>query len=155
LKIMAEYQLIATELGPERCARPARVPALPGVDEDMREWSLAMILEHNTLVNRSITEITRCLAQNEVPSGPVGDPNPKTDFNPSPDADAGQMESFKKSVLDHFHTVAQLPSLRGTPTKEHPVFGPLDAHGWHAMFRLHLQLHLRQAQALQKALKFR
>jgi hypothetical protein len=41
------------------------VPPLRGVDEDMRRWSFFMVLGHNTIVNKLITETVCQLAKGE------------------------------------------------------------------------------------------
>jgi hypothetical protein len=149
---LAGYEEVAAALGPEFVSARARVPPMLGVDEDMRDWSLAMILEHNAMVNRSITAVTESLARDEEPTGPVANANPKTDFDPSPEPGIEQLEAFRETVEAHLKTVAALPNLRGTRTKQHPVFGAIDAHGWHGTFSVHLQIHLAQARALRQKL---
>ena len=42
---------------------------MSGVDEDMRRWSFFMILEHNAIVNRSITASVVQLANGESLTG--------------------------------------------------------------------------------------
>jgi len=125
-------------------ARTVRVPAMAGIDENMREWSIFMILEHNAIVNRSITSIVVSLARGEQPSG-LGAINPKTDVMPSPAAGSAQLEAFCSSVDEHVTAVRALKKLRGTRTWPHPVFGDFDAHKWNSMFAFHLGLHLPQA----------
>jgi len=113
----------------------------------MRSWSLFMILEHNVIVNRSITAIVRALALGEPPDG-GGLIDPKRDVMPSADPGPEQIAAFRESVERRLEVVSGLPELRGTLTKQHPVFGMLDAHGWHCMFGLHLQIHLWQAEVV-------
>jgi hypothetical protein len=118
-----------------------------GVDEDMRDWSFFMILEHNTIVNRSVAGVVRSLALGEdLPASARIDP--KRDVMPSADPGAEQVEAFRDSVESHLATVARLPGLRRTSRLPHPVFGDLDAHGWHCMFGLHLEIHLKQAETV-------
>ena len=74
--------------------------------------------------------------------------NPKTDVMPGPDPGEEQVAAFRGSVEAHLAAVEQLGKLRGTRKKRHPVFGMLDAHGWHCMFALHLQVHLKQAEVV-------
>ena len=144
-KAMEEYLRLVESVGPELAARAVRVPSMLGVDEDMREWSLCMILEHNAIVNRRITPTVRALATGqEVPSN--GDFDPKKDVMPSLAPGVEQVEDFRESVEEHLRVVADLPELKGTAKTLHPVFGPFDAHQWHCMFAFHLEIHLRQAE---------
>jgi hypothetical protein len=123
------------------------VPRMAGVDEDMTHWSFFMLLEHNTIVNRSITGLVRHLASGGE-AGPLPGVDPKRDVLPSPSAGPEQIENFTDSVRSHVETVRLLGPLRGTEHYPHPLFGHFDAHLWHCMFGFHLRVHLRQAQMI-------
>ena len=138
------YLALAKTVDPERGAEPHEVPAMFGVDEDMRNWSFFMTLQHNVIVNRSITSLIESLSRGEVPEGI----DPKRDVMPASGAGAEQADAFRDSIDGHLETIARLGKLRGTAKKRHPIFGMLDAHGWHCMFGLHLTLHVKQAQLL-------
>ena len=142
---LLNYRGLYSSVGVDEARRPVTVPPMLGVDEEMRPWSLFMILEHNVIVNRSVTSVVRALALGETPDG-GGVIDPKRDVMPSADPGPEQIDLFRESVERHLEVVTGLPNLRGTRTKRHPVFGRLDAHGWHCMFGLHLQIHLWQAE---------
>lgn len=144
------YLFLSEQISPELGKKCVLCPQMPGVDEEMRDWSFFMILHHNAIVNRSITSIVSQLAAGQQPIGP-GAINPKTDVLPSHTADTEQVSLFKTTVEDHLKTITQLSSLRGTLKKMHPVFGLFDAHEWHCMFAFHLQLHLSQARFVVKS----
>ena len=63
---------------------------------------------------------------------------------------AEKVQALRASVENHIDTVTHLPGLRRTLASRHPVFGYLNAHGWHCMFGLHLDIHLRQAKVLSR-----
>lgn len=121
------------------------VPPMRGVDEDMRRWSFFMILEHNAIVNKSITATVVQLAGGQTLSGPATI-NPKKDVMPSSSANESKIKVFSDSVSSHIEAVKNLKHLRGTATSPHPIFGEFDAHKWNCMFSFHLGLHLRQAE---------
>jgi len=146
------YLLLAERLGTLRGAMPATVPPMIGVDPEMRDWSLFQILEHNAIVNRSISAMVEALALGKEPSG-AALIDPKTDVLPKELSGPEQVEAFRGSVDEHLALVATLPSLRGTAERPHPVFGPFDAHKWHCMFGFHLGLHLKQAEKVLSILK--
>jgi hypothetical protein len=143
--VLQQYAKLADGLSKEAGQRCIEVPPMRGVDEDMRKWSFFMILEHNAIVNRSITATVVQLARGEKLSGPAT-MNPKTDVMPSSSADASQFKDFADSVTSHIEAVKSLKRLRGTGTSPHPVFGGFDAHKWNCMFAFHLGLHLPQAE---------
>lgn len=151
IRIMLDaYLRLASQSDSATGAQPILVPPMRGVDEDMREWSLFMILEHNTIVNRSITSVVAQLCRGEEPTG-AGAIDPKRDVMPSISPGEEQAEAFRRSVDEHLQTVSSLGPLRCTRTKNHPIFGPFDAHKWNCMFAFHLKLHLKQAQAVLSA----
>jgi hypothetical protein len=142
--LLAQYMELAAGLSPEAGRMSIEVPPMRGVDEDMRRWSLFMLLEHNTIVNRSITAAVVQLANGESLSGPATI-DVKKGVMPSSSADESQVELFAQSVADHIAAVRDLGKLRGTKTSRHPIFGQFDAHQWNCMFAFHLRIHLPQA----------
>lgn len=143
--LLLKYLKLADGISKEAGQLCVEVPPMRGVDEDMRKWSLFMILEHNVIVNRSITATIVQLARGEECSGPAR-LNPKTDVMPSAAADESQIGAFADSVTKHIEAVKNLKRLRGTRTSPHPIFGDFDAHKWNCMFAFHLGLHLPQAE---------
>ena len=146
-RCLLDYRGLCAGVGDDEARQPVTVPPMLGVDPDMRNWSIFMILEHNVIVNRSITTIVTSLARGEEPAG-LAVMDPKRDVMPSANPGPEQLTRFRDSVENHLRSVEGLPELRGTLTKLHPVFGRLDAHGWHCMFGLHLQIHLWQAEEI-------
>ena len=142
--LAAQYTELAARLSKEAGRMSVEVPPMRGVDEDMRRWSFFMLLEHNTIVNRSITAAVVQLANGEPLSGPATI-DVKKGVMPSSSADESQVELFAKSVADHIAAVRELGNLRGTKSSRHPIFGQFDAHKWNCMFAFHLRLHLPQA----------
>lgn len=149
---LEEYLSVVEGLSADRKATPVKVPAMRGVDEDMRNWSVNGILEHNAIVNRTFIAIVRGLVTGEEESWLSGF-NPKTDVMPKSDPYQDQAQEFRKSVEDYLSFVKTVGSLRGTKMRQHPIFGMLDAHGWHGMFNLHLNLHLPQIKAVTSSLQ--
>lgn len=139
------YLALVNELGPEKAAKPVEVPAMPGVDEDMRNWSVYMILEHNIIVNHHIRRAVKRLSEGGKPPR-KGDP--KKDVMPSTNPGEEQVEAFRDSVRAYLDMAEALTRLRGTGKCDHPVFGPFDAHMWHCMFGFHLMIHRKQAEVV-------
>ena len=142
---LGDYLALAERVSPESGSQAVTVPRMPGVDEDMRNWSFFMILEHNAIVNRSVAKVVEDLARGVEPSG-EGDIDPKHDVMPSASPGIEQLQLFQDSVEDYLQRVSVLGPLRGTLTKRHPVFGMFDAHQWHCMLGFHLMIHRRQAE---------
>lgn len=148
IQYLGVYKKLAAQLAEESGQKIVEVPSMPGVDEDMRRWSFYMLLEHNVIVNRSITALVQQLARGEPLTGPATI-NPKTDVLPSGQPGPEQLGIFETSVHEHIAAVeALLGPLRGTKTTPHPLFGNFDAHKWNCMFALHLKVHFKQAKLI-------
>jgi hypothetical protein len=149
--VLKDYIELAGKVDEESGARAVRVPRMMGVDEDMRDWSFYMILEHDVIVNRIVTTTIESLARGEKPVIP-GVRDPKADVMPSAGAGREQVDAFRESVDAHLRVVSGLDRMRGTMTKKHPVFGELDSHRWHCMFGFHLVIHYKQAASVVRSL---
>ena len=143
-KSLDKYLALTRQVNAECGMAPVFVPRMTGVDEDMRNWSLFMILEHNVIVNRSITSIIQNLVRGEKPMG-AGTIDPKNDVMPSLYPGVEQIQAFRLSVEDHLRAISSFCRLRRSLKSRHPIFGEFDAHSWHCMFSLHLLIHYKQA----------
>lgn len=141
------YLQYATELSDEESKIPVEVPALMGIDEDLRNRSFFQVLQHNTIVNRAISEICRSLAEGDR-LGPDARIDPKRDVLPTPSPGSEVLGPFRESVEAHLTMVRTLGQMHTKETVHHPVFGELNSHGWNAMFAFHLRLHQRQVAAI-------
>ena len=149
---LEKYTRLAEQLSPEAGQRSVEVPPMRGVDEDMRRWSFYMILEHNTIVNKSISVIVRQLVHGE-PLGVAAAIDPKKDVMPCESAGEEQLRPFRNSVTSHIAIVRKLDRLRGTKKTPHMIFGDFDAHMWNCMFSFHLLLHYKQAEHVFRIVK--
>lgn len=147
LDALAVYLGIWGQLDEVTASQRVQVAPMLGVDEDMREWSFFMLLEHNVIVCRSITARMKQLV--------LGEPQPalegfdvKKDVMPSGVSGVCQVNALKAAVHDHLDIVSKMGNLRKTQVSLHPKFGLLDAHKWNCMFAFHLKLHLKQAESI-------
>jgi hypothetical protein len=143
-KSLDKYLALTRLVNAESGMSTVFVPRMIGVDEDMRNWSLFMILEHNAIVNRSITSIIQSLVRGEKPMG-AGAINPKKDVMPSLNPGVEQIQAFRSSVEEHLSVISGYSRLRGSLKSRHPIFGEFDAQCWHCMFNFHLHVHYKQA----------
>lgn len=140
-----KYRLLTETFDEDSGRKSVRVPPMLGVDEDMLDWSFYMILEHNVIVNDAMRRVVQSLSEGVELQAEI---DPKHDVMPGENPGPEQVEAFLDSIENYQLAVAKIPRLRGTMTRQHPVFDRLDAHGWHCMFGLHLELHRKQAEAV-------
>lgn len=150
--MLEKYTELAQGVSDDMGRLCVEVPPMRGVDEDMRRWSFYMILEHNTIVNKTITATVCQLARGEALHG-AANINPKRDVMPSVSAGNEQLNVFQESVQKHLEAVNRLGKLRGTQTSAHPIFGDFDGHKWNCMFSFHLSLHYPQAEYVVRIVK--
>lgn len=151
-RVLRDYINLAEGLSPENGSRSVLVPPMRGVDEEMRNWSFYMILEHNSIVNSAILATIQQLVRGEQLSG-AATINPKSDVMPSISVGEEQVLRFQDSVNNHLKVVRTLGRLRGTKTSPHPIFGDFDAHKWNCMFSFHLKIHYGQARHVVRTVK--
>lgn len=143
-KLNDGYLELASQTNTASGTLAVHVPKMLGIDEDMRDWSFYKILEHNVIVNQSITSIIESLVHGDEPKG-AGAIDMKKDVMPSKNPGKEQIEFFHKSVTEYLRTVSNFQNLRNSSIKHHPLFGAFTAHQWHCMFGFHLFLHYKQA----------
>jgi hypothetical protein len=152
-RLLDRYLGLAEGLSVEQRQCAVLVPPMRGVDEDMRQWSFFMILQHNAIVNRCISAIVEQLARNAPELSGAAVMDPRKDVMPSSSAGVEQVMAFRKSVHEHVEMLKGLGKLRGTRTAPHPVFGAFDAHMWNCMFSFHLRVHYNQAEYVVRDVK--
>ncbi|MGF1452100.1 MAG: hypothetical protein ACFB21_08525 [Opitutales bacterium] len=138
------YATLSAQMTPEAGERPIHVPELPGVDEDMRRWSFFQLLEHNTIVNRTITLTIKLLVENK-PLDRLKSFDTKRDVMPPAAPGPETIDAFQLSVEKHVAMVSMRETLSMVRKYRHPLFGMFNAHKWNCMFAFHLDIHLRQA----------
>jgi hypothetical protein len=116
-RLLNDYLELADGLSREVGIHSVKVPPMRGVDEDMRDWPFYMILEHNAIVNRSISATIQQLIQGGPLRGAAAI-DPKKDVMPSQSAAEEQLQEFQKSVNGHVGLMANLGSLRGNITAQ-------------------------------------
>lgn len=151
-QVFDEYLFLKNSVEVESLNKKVRVSKINGIDEDMREWSFNMLIEHNLKVSRSISEIVRQLSLDEELHG-FSLIDPKKDVMPNYNDYTNVFEEFEEIVTTHIQLLDELNKLRGTKKFNHPIFGKLDAHMWNCMFVFHLEVHLKQANSIIKSIQ--
>lgn len=128
---------------PERITRRVLIPPTPGLEDNSRDYSLAMVLDHLRRVNARMIEIVASLASSRpLPEGP----NQIADFKPDPGVTAAIAEPYRAVTQTLATTIANLPASarRATGTVPHPWFGPLTLATWVPFVAMHQGIHIRQ-----------
>jgi uncharacterized damage-inducible protein DinB len=139
----------SVHLTPDQFTRRVVIPRLMGLEDSSRFWSVAMTLDHLTIVGRLVKEAIVLLGKGSVPPEPADTATVK----PDPDAGLATIDHFRELIDDFTWAMQEKVEDRQSPTTyEHPWFGPLTARQWCALAAMHQMLHRRQIEAIIKRL---
>jgi hypothetical protein len=128
---------------PERAVRRVLIPPTPGLEDNSRDYSLAMVLDHLRRVNVRMIEVVTSLASSQpLPEGP----SQIADFKPDPAITAAIAEPYRAVTHSLADTIAALPTTarRARGAVPHPWFGPLTLAQWPQFIAMHQAIHIRQ-----------
>ena len=134
----------ARRLAPGDWSEPNRLPPMQGLTAPMRDWSAGMTLWHTRGANRGIMDTVIALARGNSP-GPM---DTRTFDAPPAEAGPEQLPLLEETVGAYLEALDRLPALHTAARRRHPIFGTMDAHGWHCLFALHLRIHRRQLERI-------
>jgi len=120
-----------------------------GLEDSSRYWSAYMALEHLRIVHNEMARVIGNLAREEMPAGTASTAAVK----PGLGIGGEIVADFEASCDLLLRTVAAAPNLKTATRFAHPWFGPLDAHGWHALSGGHLRIHRVQIERILAGLK--
>ena len=125
-------------------ARPVLIDRVAGLEDSSRYWSVLMTLDHLRIVHLSIGRVIGDLAAGRIPAGTASTAAVK----PSPRVTPRVIAEYERSCDALLATVAAAADLKTPLRYPHPWFGPLDAHGWHALAAGHHRIHRVQLERI-------
>lgn len=126
--------------------RRVLVPRVLGIEDNSRNWSVYMVLEHLVIVNSAIAAtLPRLYAGRGVSTEVRAD-----EVNPVTEAGPEQMDDLAKLVERYTDMVEKLGNLRAGIAHPHPWYGPLSAAQWHALAVVHNSVHRRHIEHIVK-----
>jgi hypothetical protein len=133
---------------PVSAATRVLIDRVRGLEDSSRHWSVWMTLDHLRIVNTGIVRTINSLTKEVSPSGQASTAAVK----PNPSVDSSVREAYEKSCDAVLAAASAAPNLKTKARFAHPWFGPLDAHGWHAMAGAHMAIHRKQLERILKGL---
>ena len=125
-------------------ARRVLIARALGMEDSSRNWSVLMTLDHLRIVHREMARVIGDLTDGKMPTGTASTAAVK----PGPQVTADVIAEYEKSCDALLATVAAATSLKTHLRFAHPWFGPMDAHGWHALAAGHLGIHRVQIERI-------
>jgi len=129
--------------GEARLTERVLIKPTPGLEDDSRYWSLAMVIDHLRRVNARMIEVVTSLTTNTpLPEGPTV----IADFKPDPASNSRALEPYRNVTAQLAGVIEKTPpeARRATGTVPHPWFGPLTVRTWAPFGAMHQRIHGKQ-----------
>lgn len=115
-----------------------------GLEDSSRYWSVLMTLDHLRIVNLAFSGVIETLAGEQIPEGVASTAAVK----PDPTVTMDVVGEYEASCDTLFATLAAVKNFKTRARFPHPWFGPMNAHGWHALTGTHLAIHRLQIERI-------
>jgi len=116
-----------------------------GIEDDTRDWSVSMVIEHLIIVDTGIIKVIKTLGKEERVDQEIRIEDVK------PHQGAGTLSELQL-LLDDYR--CYLPPKRNSHmTKAHPWFVEFNDREWHTFLAIHTWVHKRQIKAILTKLK--
>ncbi len=115
-----------------------------GLEDSSRYWSILMTLDHLRIVNLAFLGVIESLTHGRVPEGEASTAAVK----PDPAVSLDVITEYEASCDALLETIAAVKKFKTQTRYSHPWFGPMDAHGWHALVGSHMSIHRTQIQRI-------
>ena len=112
-----------------------------GIEDDTRDWSIAMVIEHLIIVGSGIIEVIKTLGREE----PVAMNIRIEDVKPHSGA---HTLAELQSLLDTYHQTYTSPKKNSLMTKALPWFIEFNNQEWNTFLAIHTWVHRRQIKAI-------
>ena len=116
-----------------------------GIEDDTRDWSIAMVIEHLVIVNTGIIEVIKTLGQEETVDMEIRIEDVKPHHGE-------HTLTELRSLLDTYHQDYTPPKHNSQMTKAHPWFVEFNDQEWNTFLAIHTWVHRRQIEAILKGL---
>lgn len=144
-------RLVATArtLPQDQWQRQVLIPRIAGLEDNSRNWSAAMVLQHVVIVDTEIREILTALSEGKA----LGRETRIAEVKPISNAGQEQLAQVEQALAAYLERIATIKGLHTVRRHAHPWFGPLDGHGWHTLAAVHTMIHRRQLESVVRIIK--
>ncbi len=115
-----------------------------GLEDSSRNWSVLMTLDHLRIVHHAFIAVIETLASEHVPAGEASTAAVK----PDPEVTMNAISEYEASCDALLATLSAVKNFKTRARFPHPWFGPMDAHGWHALAGGHMSIHRVQIERI-------
>lgn len=119
-----------------------------GIEDNSRDFSISMVLEHLTIVGFGIKEVIKTLSLEKEFPNDIKIENVKPHANKD-----GSLDEFLFCMQEYILFMKTLHKKQSKSTKAHPWFVEFNNFDWVVFLYLHTFIHRRQIESIKKALR--
>lgn len=134
---------MVNNLSEEALNKRVLIDHIIGIEDDTRDWSVALVIEHLANVNTGIIQVIKSLSEEKPFDAPVTIPGVK------PGSRTVSIAELRQITKDFESFVPQ--NRNSKTTKAHPWFVEFNNKDWNTFLAVHTWVHKRQIQAILKA----
>ncbi len=137
---------LARGLSSEQLVERRLIARLPGLEDSSRYWSVAMTLDHLTIVGNLMCHVVVELSKGNNALKVVG----TAEVKPGAAADAALSINDFEEMSNRFLQEAEAAKIdvHSKVTHPHPWFGPLNAYQWLVFAAPHESIHRKQIEGI-------
>lgn len=138
---------LVLDIPKELCTKQVIIDRTFAIEDDTRQFSINMVLEHLTIANSLVMEGINTLSQEKEIEGEIKIEDVKPYENK-----ADQIDEFLSFQKSYFEFMDKLPKKQSKSTKKHPWFIEFNNCDWSIFIYMHTFIHRRQIEAIIKKL---
>lgn len=150
-KAWLDYEIRSIEqmtknLSEDQLHKRVLIDHILGIEDDTRDWSIALTIEHISIVNAGIIQVIKTLSQEQAFDAPISIVAVK------PQNNTVSLDELKKIIKDYESFTPQ--TRKSKSTKAHPWFIEFNNKDWNTFLAIHTWVHKRQIKAILKNMKY-
>lgn len=141
---IAQIDKMVQDIDGDQLSRRVLIDHILGIEDDTRDWSISLVIEHLIIVSTGIIEVIKTLSEEKPVDMQIRIEDVK------PQNNIVTIENLK-SIIEEFKA-HKLDNKNSKMTKAHPWFIEFNNQEWHTFLAIHTWVHRRQIEAIVKKL---
>ncbi|MEM7315916.1 MAG: DinB family protein [Planctomycetota bacterium] len=139
-----KIETLCLPLSPEQAKCRVLIDRIMGIEDNSRNWSVYMVLEHLVIVNGGITSLIESLNGGQA----FGREVRIEDVKPKPTAGEETVGALESSVKQLLQTVESIERFSTAAKHRHPWFGQMNSQQWFTLAAVHMRVHRKQIEGI-------
>jgi len=142
---LTSIERMIRDLDQEELNKQVLIDHILGIEDDTRDWSVTLVIEHLAIVSSGIIQVIKTLSEEKAFDGPISIVAVK------PGKSAVTMDELRQ-IIQGYETF--IPKNRNSKmTKAHPWFIEFNNRDWNTFLAIHTWVHKRQIKAILRGSK--